>query len=483
MTDDKEAKCCLTSTSTSTSVVAKGPGYTSPADAMRGPKEKIMFTVLINCDEDTPQPDRVAVVDVDPESGKYGHILHTLAMTNVGDELHHFGWNACSSCCHDASKERRFLVVVGLKSSRIYFIDSSQPLDLKIHATIEPDELKNKANLTAPHTVHCLASGKIMISCLGDANGDAPGGFALISDKFEVLGRWGDSETPQLGYNYDYWYQPHHNVMVSSEWAAFNTFVKGFDPAEVPEKYGRHIYFWDWREAKILKKQDLGSDGLIPLEVRFHHDPKSTHGFVGCALSSTVFHWYKNKEDEWIVEKVISQDAVEVDGWPFPVPGLITDILISLDDRFIYFSNWFHGDIRQYDISDPSHPKLVGQVWLGGLIGREPVTHQGKKLEGGPQMLQLSLDGRRLYVTNSLFSSWDDQFYPRIANSKKEEKNSAGTYMLLVNVNNETGGLTLDDKFDVDFEKSELLGGGKFRAHEMRYPGGDCTSDIWLADE
>ena len=27
-------------------------------------------------------------------------------------------------------------------------------------------------------------------------------------------------------------------------------------------------------------------------------------------------------------------------------------------------------------------------------------------------MLQLSLDGKRLYVTTSLFSPWDKQFYP-----------------------------------------------------------------------
>ena len=42
--------------------------------------------------------------------------------------------------------------------------------------------------------------------------------------------------------------------------------------------------------------------------------------------------------------------------------GLVTDILVSMDDRFLYFSNWLHGDIRQYDITDTSHPRLVGQV-------------------------------------------------------------------------------------------------------------------------
>lgn len=47
---------------------------------------------------------------------------------------------------------------------------------------------------------------------------------------------------------------------------------------------------------------------------------------------------------------------------------MVTDILISLDDRFLYFSNYLHGDVRQYDITDPAKPKLVGQVFLGGAI-------------------------------------------------------------------------------------------------------------------
>ena len=56
-----------------------------------------------------------------------------------------------------------------------------------------------------------------------------------------------------------------------------------------------------------------------------------------------------------------------------------------MDDRFLYFSNWLHGDLRQYDVSDPENPKLTGQLWLGGVIdkGKE---FGGKKLGGGPQM-------------------------------------------------------------------------------------------------
>lgn len=68
------------------------------------------------------------------------------------------------------------------------------------------------------------------------------------------------------------------------------------------------------------------------------------------------------------------------------------------------------------------------QVFIGGSIVRdgtvkitedkelkeppEPLFIKGKRVHGGPQMIQLSLDGKRLYVTTSLYSGWDKQFYP-----------------------------------------------------------------------
>jgi selenium-binding protein 1 len=65
----------------------------------------------------------------------------------------------------------------------------------------------------------------------------------------------------------------------------------------------------------------------------------------------------------------ISVPALKVQNWILPqMPGLITDFLISLDDRFLYFSNWLHGDVRQYNIEDPANPVLTGQLWIGGLI-------------------------------------------------------------------------------------------------------------------
>ena len=410
------------------------------------------------------KPDYLATIDVDPKSSTYSQVIHRLRMPYIGDELHHFGWNACASC--HGIRARRFLVIPGLKSGRIYIVDTADPRQPKLHKVIEPAEIVRKTKLTAPHTVHCLADGRIMISMLGDEKGNGPGGFLLLSDDFEVAGTWA-ADRAGMKFNYDFWYQPRHNVMVSSEWGAPKTFEAGFKLQDVEAgKYGRRLHLWDWKERRIFKSIDLGEKGLIPLEVRFHHNPESTHGFVGAALSSVMWHYFKNGED-WKAEKVIEVPAQEAKGWPFPVPGLITDLVVSLDDRWLYFSNWLHGDIRQYDVSDPSKPKLTGQLWLGGVLGKgQPV--QGKPRTGGPQMLQLSLDGRRLYVTNSLQSAWDNQFYPDMARQ--------GSYMLEVDCDPKAGGMRLNDKFFIDFGQEP---DGPARAHEMRFPLGDSTSDIW----
>lgn len=168
-----------------------------------------------------------------------------------------------------------------------------------------------------------------------------------------------------------------------------------------------------------------------------------------------------------------------------PSTTVVSDILVSLDDRYIYYSNWLRGDVNQYDISDPAAPRLVGRVFLGGSItqesgvrvtsgeffGNQPATPtvRGKKLQGGPQMLQLSLDGRRLYATSSLFSPWDIQFYPKMV--------AQGSWMVRINVDTENkGGLSLDESFLIGFG-AEPDGPGL--AHEIRFPGGDSTSDIW----
>jgi len=338
-------------------------------------------------------------------------------------------------------------------------------------------------DVCGPHTIHCLATGDIMVSTMGNAQRQGKGSFVLIDAKdWTVKGLWSETST---AFGYDFWYQPRHNVMISSEWGAPAAFSTGFSVDHLAAgQYGKSLNVWDWKERKLIQTIDLGSEGIMPLEIRFLHDPSAKTGFVGCALSANVFRFHQLDNGEWTADKVIDISSWKVSNWALPeMPGIITDILISLDDRFLYLSNWVQGDIRQYDISDPTKPKLVGQLYLGGsavnggsvtileddITPPEPLTINGQRIYGAPQMLSLSLDGRRLYVTTSLFSPWDRQFYPEMI-----EK---GSVLLKMNVDTEKGGLKLDEDFLVDFGAEP---DGPVLAHEIRFPGGDCTSDIWL---
>jgi methanethiol oxidase len=100
--------------------------YPSPRMAMKAPRERLAY--VASFDPQRRTPDALAVIDVEPGSATYASIVNTIPMPNVGDELHHFGWNACSSClCPNAPhphSQRRFLVLPGLRSSRIHILDT-----------------------------------------------------------------------------------------------------------------------------------------------------------------------------------------------------------------------------------------------------------------------------------------------------------------------------------------------------------------------
>ena len=99
--------------------------YPSPKMAMQAPPERLAYVALINPTK-KGRSDAIGVVDTDPESSGYGRLVEQVDVPHAGDELHHFGWNACSSClCPYAPHphmERRYLVVPGVNSSRIQML-------------------------------------------------------------------------------------------------------------------------------------------------------------------------------------------------------------------------------------------------------------------------------------------------------------------------------------------------------------------------
>ena len=443
----------------------EGPGYATPQAAIEeSEREKLAYVVSLYVGTDVDAPDFLSVVDVDPDSDTYCEIIDRVEMPTKGDELHHFGWNACSSSCHVEGLERRHLVVPGNRSSRLHIVDTKDRENPEMVKVIEPEEV-HEHDLSAPHTVHCIPDGEILISMLGNADGELPGGFLELNDDFEVERRW--DPPGEIEMNYDFWYQPRHDVMISSEWAAPNVYQPGFDMDDVENgNYGHRLHFWNWDDRTVEQTVDLGEEGLIPLEVRFLHTPESTHGFVNAALSSNVFHFWE-ADGEYRAEKVIDFESREHEDWDMPVPALPTDILISMDDRYLFGGNWLHGEVYMYDVSDPRNPREADTLSVGGLFG-EVQEVDGRDIVGGPQMLQLSLDGERLYWTTSLYSTWDNQFFP--------DEAEKGSVMLKADVNPRRGTMSLDEEFLVDFGQAP---NGPARAHEIRWPDGDCTSDVW----
>jgi selenium-binding protein 1 len=451
--------------------------YPSPRMAMAAPAEKLAYVVAF--DPSRQKPDALSVVDTDPSSTSYGKIVGSVAVPNLGDELHHFGWNACSSClCPNAPHphvERRYLVVPGLRSSRIYILDTKpDPRNPSIVKVIEPEEIATKAGYSRPHTIHCGPEG-IYVSALGNAEGKRPGGVFLIDhESFDVLGRWEIDRGPQE-LAYDFWWHLGHDTMVTSEWGTPDTFENGLVPEILlAGKYGRHLHFWDLHTRKHQQAIDLGPEYQLVFELRPAHDPTKAYGFVGCVislkdLSSSIWTWYRNG-DGWAVKKIIDIPAEPADPDQLPpllkgfkaVPPLVTDIDLSMDDRFLYVSCWGTGDMLQYDVSDPFAPVLKGKVRIGGIAARaaHPAA-PGKPLNGGPQMVEISRDGKRVYFTNSLYGAIDTQFYHE----------GLDGWMVKLDVGPD-GGIAFDEKFFLDWPEGHL-------PHQIRLEGGDCSSDSY----
>jgi selenium-binding protein 1 len=451
--------------------------YPSPRAAIAAPREKLAYVALLNAKQDD-RHDALGVVDVDPASSAYGKIVGQVEMPNAGDELHHFGWNACSACLSPYAPhphtERRYLIVPGIRSSRIHIIDTkSNPRQPKIIKVIEPETLATRTGYSNPHTVHCGPAG-IFVSALGSPSGDGPGGIFIIDpESFEVLGKWEIDRGPQY-LAYDFWWHLGYDTLITSEWGTPKMVESGLNPELLLKgQYGHALHVWDLRRRRHLQTLDLGAEQQMALELRPAHDPGRAYGFVGVVislkdLSASIWLWHRDNGN-WEIQKVIEIPAEPADPDQLPpmlkgfkaVPPLVTDINLSLDDRFLYVSCWGTGEFLQYDVSDPFHPKKTGSVHLGGIVRRAAhPTNTGVPLNGGPQMVEVSRDGKRIYFTNSLYSPWDVQFYP----------DGVRSWMVKLDAMTE-GGMAIDPKFFLEFQE--------LRGHQIRLEGGDASSDSY----
>jgi selenium-binding protein 1 len=345
-------------------------GTTSGGDM----QERYLYVSTIA--QSTTDPDFIAVVGADPRRRDFGKIVNRVDMPNVGDELHHYGYS------HDQKR----LLVPGLFSSRIHVFDvkgDGRRLSLR---TVN-GQLAAKSGYVVPHGVmgHGVSHGRALVTMIGAANDTTlPGGMVEIDDMTGAFVRhFGPGPVREPGesaprYMYDFESLPGANRGISTTFGSPATCGGGIEPTCL----GNEVYVWDLRARKVIQTADLGpSSGA--LMVHFVRKAGVRRAFINAPGTSAI--WLADDDDRdgvFDFQQVLGPD----DGLKLP-----PDITLSGDGKYLYASNWFGNTVQQFEITDPFDPELRATV---------KVPH--------PNMLRLSRDNRRLYVTNSLLTSWDN---------------------------------------------------------------------------
>jgi Glyoxalase-like domain/56kDa selenium binding protein (SBP56)/Endoribonuclease L-PSP len=108
-----------------------------------------------------------------------------------------------------------------------------------------------------------------------------------------------------------------------------------------------------------LARRLEGEQGLVPLEVRWLHDPDAEQGFVGATLASNILRFYRSN-GSFRAEPVIEVDNEKLDGWPLPggVPGLITDGTLD----HVVRTRIFVTDFADFDEIARAHREVFGEI-------------------------------------------------------------------------------------------------------------------------
>ena len=455
--------------------------YRSPAAAIAAPPESLAYVAAF--DPAGEKRDAMAVVDCDRDSSTYGDVVGWAELPTAGNELHHFGWNACSSAlCHEGHEgmlERRYLIVPGIRSSRTYVLDTKpDPRQPHVVRTIEAEELAAKAGYSRPHTVHC-GPGGIFMSNLGAAgNGDGPGGVALIDhDTFEVTGAWETDRGDQY-FAYDVWWHLNEDVAVTSEWATPSMIEDGLNPEDLlGKRFGHHLDFWSLSEGKLVQRVDLGDEHQMVLEVQARPRPARDLGLrrrrdqrrgpvrLGLALAPRRRQLGGREGDhdpggagrrrQAAAGAAAVRRGAAADQRHRPVRRRPLALRLLLGHRRVQA-------VRRQRPPQPDRDRL-------GPARRDrrpqaPPRRPRLPLAGGPQMVEISRDGRRVYFTNSLYASWDEVFYP----------DGVGAWMARLDADVEQGGMSVDPQF---FPNGDDFRG--LRVHQTRLQGGDASSDSY----
>jgi len=360
--------------------------------------EKYLYVFCV--DADAKDNDFLAVLDVDAKSPKYGAILYQLDLGSKGNETHHFGF----------TDDRTHIWGCSLFSNRLFVINvADDPTRPKLVTSFDSAK---KTGLTGPHSPYAIP-GRMLISFLGGKNGGVPAGLAEFTNEGRFIRAFSLPE--EAPYGYDVAINPDLNRMVTSSFTPPKNYRKPLAKMDL-KQFGDKLLVWDFRKRKVL--QTLKTDAA-PLECRWSLKRDARHGYVNCALADSIWVWEGDAENHYTARKLCATGK------------LPADLSQSPDGRFIFVSCFVSDEVQQWDVSDLKNPKLTSTVKPGVQ----------------PNMLHLTGDGKRMYITNSLLSTMD---------------RSADFWVRLIRVGPD--GMKMDPKFKVDLTKFKT---GPARGHDM----------------
>ncbi|MBM4067333.1 MAG: selenium-binding protein [Planctomycetes bacterium] len=361
--------------------------------------EKFLYVYCV--DADAKDNDFLAVVDVARGSDSYGKITYQLDLGTKGNETHHFGF----------TDDRTHIWGMTLFANRVFIIDvASDPAKPKVVKILE--EPGAGAGFASPHTPYALP-GRMMLSFLSAKDGGLPAGLAVFRNDGTMIEKLAlPEDTP---YGYDVAIKPDINRMVTSSFTYFNNYKNPLAKMDF-KKFGNDLLVWDFRKRTVLAKLKTGG---APLECRWSLTKGTNHGFTNCALDNSLWVWEGTEDGKYSARKLCDTGK------------LPADLRQSPDDRYLFVSCFASDEIQQWDVSDLKNPKL----------------HSTLKPGIQPNMMHVTGDGKRMYITNSLLSTMDrsEDFWVKLARITPE-------------------GMKLDETFHVDLTRFKT---GPARGHDM----------------
>ena len=395
--------------------------HASPRLAMQAEREHIAYTVLLS--PDASRPDALAVVDVDPGSRTYGSVIHRLDMPYRGDEFHHFGWNACSSALSPMSAH----TVPAPSLSRHPGAALVAHLHRRHRARpAAPDDREGDRARGSDRQDRLFAAAHRALRPRGPlhqhpgrrrrrhrraARGLHPGLRELRHPRQagrSIAARRSCTTTSGGTCRATAWCRANGGCRRSSRTASSPRTCSptatatgcisgtcasaGIRRRSTSARTTR----WRWRcGRRTIRRATTASSASSST-------PPISKGRSGPGTAKTARSTRRRPRpfppepaDKSVLPALLKGFGA--------VPPLISDIDLSLDDRFLYVACWGTGELRQYDVSDPMKPELAGSVRIGG-VARHANHPSGKAFGGGPQMVEISRDGKRVYFTNSLYS-------------------------------------------------------------------------------